>query len=191
MSPLDDEVLDRLERNAQAFLDEAARLDEAAAAVATVTNDGATVTVNASGQLVAVQFPTTPTTPDRWNRQFGEAYSQALFERPEVHVPRQVPGTPGVPAPEGPRAPEQDLVAAQIRADQARALAHLADPDEGPVTSTATVRGVTLTVNAVEVIIDAIVSTEALRDHQKFADLGEHVMAAYTEACARLAPPVP
>lgn len=186
MSPLNDGALDRLEANARAFQDEAARLEAAGAQTVTISNEGATVTVNARGQLVAVGFPPEPTTPDRWNHWFGEAYTRALEERPAVDVPTQVPGTPGLPPSDRPRAPEQDIVAAQIRADQERALASMIEPDVPDGASTAASGGVRVTVNALEVIIDAQATTEALREHQTVA---EHVMVAYRAACRPFAPP--
>ncbi|MGJ6979175.1 hypothetical protein ACSDQ9_01405 [Aestuariimicrobium soli] len=182
-----EDALSRLERTAQAFLDEASRLDAAASETATATNEGATVTVNARGQLVAVDFPPMPTTPERWNHFFGEAYTQALWERPDLVVPTEAPGPPGVRPSDRPRAPEQEVVAAQIRALQERELAEMtarnAVAQAEPPSFSASSGGVTITVNTLEVIIDATASTEALRDH---SSLDDHVMAAYRAACARI-----
>ena len=178
------DAIDRLEQTAQAFLAESARLQEAAAATATASNEGATVTVDAAGRLVEVSFSPDVTSPDRWNHWFGEAYTRALTERPPFEVSTVVPGHPGQPPTDRPRAPEQDIVAAQIRADQERAEAHMQTPQETSATSASS--GVSVTVNALEVIIDAQASTEALRDN---AQLGGHVMAAYRAACLILVSP--
>lgn len=186
MSPLNDGALDRLEASARAFQDEAARLEAAGAQTVTISNEGATVTVDAWGRLVDVAFPPAQTSLDRWNHWFGEAYTRALEIRPEVHAATEVPGPPGQRPSDRPRAPEQELVAARIRADQEQALATMAEPAVTDGASTATSGGVRVTVNALEVIIDAQASLDALRDHQT---LDEHVMAAYRAACRAFAPP--
>lgn len=177
-----DQVLANLEHNARRFRDEAARLEQANLnGAATVSNDVVTVTVDGSGALLSAVFTGATTDPDRWRLGFGDAYVAALANRRPAASPDQVAGLVVASPPEGPVAPEQDLARARI--DRMLQRAATRTTDLSTLTRSASVGGVSLTLNGMRLIVDASATRDLLAGGVPADDA---VMAAYRQALAEI-----
>ncbi len=182
MSDVINRVLANLEHNARRYADEGNRLDAAdRSGAATVANDVVTVTVDGSGDLIAAVFSGVATDPERWRLGFGNAYVEALSQRHPAAARNLVPDLIQAPEPEGPLAPEQDEARARI--DRALQRSRTLSFPISDLTRTATVDGISVTVNGMRIIVDATATRAALEGGLPVDDA---VMAAHHQALAEL-----
>jgi DNA-binding protein YbaB len=142
--------------------------------------DVVSVAVTGSGRLQRIETTASDATPTRWRGQFTTAYEQALRARTSTTAAALVPG---VAAPQGRRGDPATTPEAEASrsADEQRIAAWAGVAERVPdVTDTATVDGVTVTVNGMLLVVDVAVTQTALTSGLVDAA----VLVAYDQACS-------
>ncbi len=175
-----DELLASIQRTAAAYGAEAARMatTDAEGAGRGLT-DAVSVTVSGSGRLLRVETTTSDVTPTRWRGQLTTAYEQALRSRSTTVAAPVVPGVDGPRGHQGdPAATPEAEASRAVDEQRIAAWAGVAElvPD---VTETATVDGVTVTVNGMLLVVDTSVTRTALTN----GAVDEAVLVAFEQAC--------
>ena len=175
-----DELLASIRRTAAAYGAEAARMSTADAdGAGSGQTDVVSVAVTGSGRLQRVETTGADATPTRWRGQFTTAYEQALRSRTSTAAAALVPGVAA------PRGRQGDLATPEAEAsrsaDEQRIAAWAGVAERVPdVTDTATVDGVTVTVNGMLLVVDISVTQTALSSGLVDAA----ALVAYEQACS-------
>jgi DNA-binding protein YbaB len=175
-----DELLASIRRTASAYGAEAARMSTADAdGAGNGRTDVVSVAVSGSGRLLRVETTASDATPTRWRGQFTSAYEQALRARTSTAAAAIVPGGAAPRGRQGdPAGPEAE---ASRSADEQRIAAWAGVAERVPdVTETATVDGVSVTVNGMLLVVDVQVTQTALTSGLVDAA----VLVAYEQACS-------